>query len=335
MIEFLYKYSAIREDFFVEPMLRATPVHYLNDPFEGSITLEQMINAHKKNNKFFGAEEEFHEDEFMYQMNDQLTLARQDLMTLGIISFTEDHINPLMWSHYANEHKGIVIQYKLGSSFLAGSNKVNSEGKKVRYDNDVFGQVSELPSPVMYRRNRPAFDIDEETNPKSRTSYPHSTFNKYILHTKANDWIYEKEHRSVLLLQNADRIVCDYNSRIQALCDKDKVIDLKVIKNRCIITYPLNYERDEDVGDESIRFEIYLEASFSDIEPIFLFRIDPSVITGFYFGCNVPPSDFERYSKQIKNNPIFSHVKRFHHAQIMDDRYEITYNVEKELDLSI
>jgi len=125
-----------REEFFDNFLLRATPVYDLNDPFEGAVTFEHIKNENDALNKFFNITE--NQD---YLLNDFLGDTQMDLHDFGIISLTEDPLNPIMWSHYADNHKGIVIQLNITKSFFCDAKD------NIKFKEDIFGLVSDIPKP--------------------------------------------------------------------------------------------------------------------------------------------------------------------------------------------
>jgi hypothetical protein len=288
MIEFLYKYMPIRIKFFEEPMLRATPLNELNDPFEGQFNKEQIENVLQQYKKVDKNEDVYNNEE----ITDISHTTEMEFEQLGIIAFTEDHINPLMWAHYANEHKGMVVQFKMDLLF--------SDSKYI----DSFGDVSEFPERVVYRRELPSFKTEDEAVSK-QTPYLWKKFNRSILVTKANDWLYEKESRSIFYLTDADRIICNDDKDIRKICARDKKIDLVVLEDgRIQITYPKGYEMDEDVGDNSIKFEISLLSENS----IHLFRVNPKCIKGVYFGCKSSSLERSKCIEIIQKNSDLNHL---------------------------
>lgn len=87
----------------------------------------------------------------------------------GIVCFSEDVYNVLMWSHYAGKHRGLV----LGLDF----------------DDNMLTQVDYLP---IAPRIMPRCD-------KCRTcSYRYNDLMRSVMRTKASDWAYEKEWRLIL-----------------------------------------------------------------------------------------------------------------------------------------
>jgi hypothetical protein len=83
----------------------------------------------------------------------------------GVLCFTTDWQNPVMWSHYADKHRGIALGFDISPTIV----------KEVRY-----------------RKTRPAFHtIDERTL--------HT-----LLYTKHKDWHYEREVRVFARFNNRD-----------------------------------------------------------------------------------------------------------------------------------
>jgi hypothetical protein len=315
MIEFLYKYMPLRPEFFVEPMLRATPVFALNDPFEGVFNENQVKNAmqHQKNfykNAGINNVQELDESEIENVMGVQ----QSELFDLGVISFTEDHINPLMWAHYADEHKGMVVQFKTRVPLFSDSSQYILGLGNTRFGKDCFGEVYEFPERVVYRRETPSFEHAEDAEPNSLDEFHWKKFNRNILFTKANDWIYEKESRSVVRLRDADRITCEDNPQIRDICLKHPEIKLIELKNdpdkitSIQITYPNGYERNEVMGDESIKDEIYRLSLCSKNPPKCFFRIDPKCIRGVYFGYKAA---YSSCLKNIHDNEHLNHLSKF------------------------
>lgn len=111
--------------------------------------------------------------------------------SLGIICFTRREDNLLMWSHYANNHKGICIEFDANAPFFTGKYKNSCKG--------LFGQgatkeyyqnVGELKK-VTYLKNRPLF-IDPSDLQNDTESWL----------TKSEDWAYEQEYRILLPVEH-------------------------------------------------------------------------------------------------------------------------------------
>ena len=86
-----------RKDFFENLCLRASQRGGLNDPFELSPAQDYIDRLQRG-----GLSDNFFEET-------EIAFPNSNVNEIGVISFTENYNNLLMWSHYANEHKGIVV----------------------------------------------------------------------------------------------------------------------------------------------------------------------------------------------------------------------------------
>ena len=83
---------------------------------------------------------------------------------IGVYCLTERKENILMWSHYANNHKGFCLEFKTDCKF--------------------FGRAQK----IIYSEDYPNFNFFKSTQKQTA---------KAMLLTKASDWSYEKEWRIV------------------------------------------------------------------------------------------------------------------------------------------
>ena len=164
--------ESVALEFIKHPLLRITPRKALNDPFEClpstsiknelEIHINEKVRPNLKENQIKKIEEI---DSFM--------------KLHGIISLTESFDNILMWSHYGDEHKGMVVEFNIDeespfSLFNTSQVPNESDGK--------FGRVS-------YRKSREyPYDITIDSINDIRDYY-------YL--SKADEWIYEKEYRYI------------------------------------------------------------------------------------------------------------------------------------------
>jgi hypothetical protein len=89
---------------------------------------------------------------------------------LGVVCFSENNANLLMWSHYADSHKGICLIYE-------SEERPILKWKKYNYYK------------IKYRQNR---EIDV-----LKVGFENAFFS--LLTTKSPDWEYEKEHRLITI----------------------------------------------------------------------------------------------------------------------------------------
>ena len=90
---------------------------------------------------------------------------------LGILSLTEKHDSMLMWSHYGEMHRGIMLGFESAHPFF----------NRKRSPDDEFFHLR----PVAYAHQRPHVDL-------LRTN----TLELFL--TKSQDWAYEKEWRMMI-----------------------------------------------------------------------------------------------------------------------------------------
>jgi len=92
----------------------------------------------------------------------------------GLLCFSSKWSNPVMWSHYANNHKGLCLG---------------------------FDVANEAVLPVSYSARRFALDLE-------KIKSPHEQPPEYIikiLFTKYAHWKYENEYRAFASLEDADK----------------------------------------------------------------------------------------------------------------------------------
>ncbi|MGX5652526.1 DUF2971 domain-containing protein [Hydrogenophaga borbori] len=101
---------------------------------------------------------------------------------LGVLCLSKNHNQPLMWSHYAESHRGLMIEF---DSSHASFNRRRS-------DKDEFGFLRD----VRYVERRPALNIDAISQDRG--------FEVFAL-TKSNHWAYEEEQRFIWPLEQCEK----------------------------------------------------------------------------------------------------------------------------------
>jgi hypothetical protein len=191
----LFKYLPIdRVDVLENLKIRFSPLMSLNDPFE----CQPLVDMQNQSNKFLEqmlsdldelwentANEEKTEDSRRFFDETRAGLISdvkektnsfvigQELMArlsdnLGVLSLSRAEDNLLMWSHYAEEGKGIIIGFDDEHSFFK---QPNLAGKSTR------------PVPVVY------------TNKRSKIVPGENRYYEKLLCEKPRDWAYEEEER--------------------------------------------------------------------------------------------------------------------------------------------
>lgn len=128
----------------------------------------------------------------------------------GIFCLSKEWDNILLWSHYANNHRGFCIGYSFGhlKDFLL-SQSINVKADFVKYQDDF-----------------PAL------KPKSRYN-SEDAFNRAFIqtHTKAENWFYEKEFR---ILRSKYPDYLNKNERILNLpdiCIQEVILGISIQEN--------------------------------------------------------------------------------------------------------
>lgn len=115
--------------------------------------------------------------EFVARLRNRIkdgSFATDLLKRAGVVSLSKNALNILMWSHYADYHRGFVLEFRIPT-------------KGVKRDL-VLSTDRLLPFPVTYQVGRPRIDIG---------SYAQETLLHKILLTKSTNWEYEEEERVI------------------------------------------------------------------------------------------------------------------------------------------
>jgi len=99
----LYKYTTYRKELFKDLLFRFTPPSKLNDPFEGQADKQAEIDRISKS---VWKDEEKRKDFLNALINRD---AWND--DIGVFCLSESKHSLIMWSHYADNHRGIIIEF--------------------------------------------------------------------------------------------------------------------------------------------------------------------------------------------------------------------------------
>ena len=183
--------------------LKVTPPNEFNDPFEFSPIVripnpkaysQKTVKEILSNPKFFNENrlefpgiKNFQEFQKFVRANlgkvaETLTLRTPqldeslDVLNIiseihGVICFSADPIHPLMWAHYANSHKGVVLEFnEKHDAFQSNSFfKVDYDSSRVEYNPDGLNQFKQV---------------------------------ELFAKRKSIDWKYEQEYRLIVDLAN-------------------------------------------------------------------------------------------------------------------------------------
>jgi hypothetical protein len=198
-VEYLYKYTPhnteYKYDIITKSQLWFSKVESFNDPIDSKLDYRQQYTQKEirnywmnflKNNphhpQLLGAvlQNWGHNTSFISQ---QVRVYAQQKSEMGVLCFSANPKNILMWSHYANNHKGIVYEFK-ADLFL----------------NCLTAWFTGKPYKVIY-------PITKSYRLLSYTLTGKSINDQFVkeLTTKAIDWKYEEEFRMIDLEKNGNK----------------------------------------------------------------------------------------------------------------------------------
>ncbi len=213
-----YKYMNFRESFFSNRLIRFTQPQYFNDPFEGTINKRELIN-------------ELHFQNTNGNLNHLIEFYKVNEVSygdIGILSLSKTSNNLLMWAHYANEHKGIVIEI----------NNKHYDFKK------LIKSVGKI-KPVKYITQRPNFS--EFLKNKEFPPTP--------LLFKSKEWKYEQEIRIFVKKQNVSSIA--YKTKRKVVLKKPKK-STSIEEELWFVEFSKSVITKVIVGYKADRFEVLL-----------------------------------------------------------------------------
>jgi hypothetical protein len=180
----LFKFSKISEYTYSSLINKAVFLSKaidLNDPFELDIDFD--ITLSKQEKTALGLKEPLDNKELDEILNNAKNKLNEMLDRNRILSLSSNPYELLMWSHYADEHKGICIEYDRKSCCLL---KDKHHCQKVIYPhNEQKTKIKLIPLVFAYEEVKELFDT-------------------IIFARKASNWKYENEWR--LVLEDSDNI---------------------------------------------------------------------------------------------------------------------------------
>lgn len=141
-----------------------TPISKMNDAFEGMNSFKKFLKKTSKRINSDNSKTKF--ENLVIIADDFIDFA---LNKIGVLCLTTDNQNQLMWAHYANEYKGLCIEYDF---------KITQDSK------NIFQSF-----PVSYSKDIPDF--------REKDMVTQGSFVKKICGIKSECWSYEKEFRII------------------------------------------------------------------------------------------------------------------------------------------
>lgn len=283
----LYKYfSNLDVGYFSNPSFKLSSASTLNDPFETILakellaTMDGVIDKESRSYSMFKR---------ILGPSAQLKDSYDTPFKMsGIVSLSETQHNLLMWSHYADQHRGLCVGY---------NSNVLSDIKFPKY---AKLPLTKDPVKINYD-NKKTFDYEFDFVYDNDNELFKSVLHK-VLTTKGDDWIYEKEHRFILPVNIADRLQIYKGGKLES--------EIKYYKN----------ESERYLSKNKIMNFFVEDAIKTGYN--YLLDIDPENITDVYLGCKMNMRKARGIKKYISENKLTKHIKVYKFVE-SNERFEI------------
>lgn len=154
--------SSLCENYFYSPTREK-----LNDPYEGLFSRELYESQLNKLKEILGVGIQSFDN-----VKDSFEKLLGFIDSAGIYSLSTDHVDELLWAHYADSHNGFCIEYELGELV-------------------TFKGAANYCTPVKYLNSPPHIELSDITDLQNSNE----VLLQKILATKSTRWNYEKELR--------------------------------------------------------------------------------------------------------------------------------------------
>lgn len=241
-------------------------------------------------------------------------LASSSYFDYAVVSLSETNNNLLMWSHYADQHKGMVIEFDVNRVLLDEYKDFTA----LKFDEDLDEEIIDHAENER-RKNINAGHIQKVRYNAKRPSM--QKFENILEHflIKSDEWIYEKEHRIILPLLTADYIIVHekHLDSIEFNLYDGSYLNEKPLGNSMFLiniketlklegeryireSYERPYISEKDSKNAFIEsvYREYLKELSEDPKTIFLYKIHPKSIKAIYLGCRVMRKDRDRLIKK-------------------------------------
>lgn len=281
----LFKYMSEPRDIFSDGFIRLSQPAVLNDPFEASFCEDSLEELAGYFDYPTAQDPEFGDLSFSQYIE-------MRMHNIGVICFSENKDNLLMWAHYASEHKGLAI----GIVSISGNNSIFQN--LFRADalinsswDEEYSPFEGTPKPVSYRKGlryiNDKFDYDYSNisvEGADRILYE-------VFMQKSDEWIYEQEHRVVLRLEQSDRVVLQSFDLIPNELVRDRVSSADWSLNDPDSGLAVINLMDIQDDVERVSVSMQLAKLSRDPKVVYLMKLSSSSINNCFFGLR---SDLEK-----------------------------------------
>ncbi|ELA9428266.1 DUF2971 domain-containing protein [Vibrio parahaemolyticus] len=309
----LYKYTPHIESFLNTPMLRATRTNDLNDPFElkpNQELVESIVTNEAPSEtalSWLGGSQGFADFKLSYNK--------------GVVALSECHDNLLMWSHYADEHRGGVIEFTFDLENKSHSRTLVQRGlfQELADNNYQYGLVR-------YRKNR-SIDLSMISE---RGYKLWEQIVDQLGFIKSKDWMYEEEHRFLVDMNYCNKTYVpdnEYSRGRMELFDVS-VESVSVGGKNYIVVPPEHILRKAGKHKEC---EPHLEMFFHNgfavrAEYLQFVDINPDCITGLYLGAKMKDEQVESILSDTARLAKFQNLKEdIYQAEIHSLNFDLEF----------
>jgi len=311
----IYKYYPFTDiNYFKEPTIKISAIENLNDPFEYKHS-EDIREVIKETFKESGLKENF----LNSQTDEYMNYFQHTLDNNGIVSFSETPRNSLLWAHYANNHKGMCIGYK---NHLLDTDKNKTDSN--------FNISLLTPEKIEYDNKRVSPDYlpaKEIVNIKQLDSLYKDFVRKHLL-KKSDEWIYEKEHRSIVPYTIANKIRFKPNEIFYEKMYQSDVIDVMLQKGMIEKNPILDDTYDIIEVSDGYLWNLKNKESIS-----LLLDIEINDIQSIYLGCKTESGFTEKVFNFINESqlPIKLYKSKVSKTRFEIEQHLVTHDTLKEL----
>ena len=307
----LYKYSGdLGISFIDNPTIKLSLPSRLNDPFENRLSSDikkYLLNCVDSPDDNFS--------------QDLMEVAAFLLNYTCIISLSETHRNNLMWAHYANEHSGMCLG--IDSTFLEHKNSITLPA-----GNDPVGIKGQY-TPIKMNYDNVRFDMNGHDLIPSHEFYSVAGYQKFLfkqLSLKSDEWIYEKEHRSIVPINCSDIVIIKKKGRAAFIDNYIKINEEKGWLES------LGYERYKVLTNECYKSLASICTVYEKDRFSFLCKIPPKKIKSLYLGVNYNQKNQDMIINKLrtKNHPL-KHIK-IYKKEVDESRFEFNSTLIYEPD---
>lgn len=225
MPKFLYKYTphntCYKYDIITKNELWFAKIESLNDPMDTNLAYRQEYKDSEIKNyweQFLKNKPNYPKnlDEILQQYGKNATFVEQQnrinelfRSQMGVLCMSANPLNIAMWSHYANNHKGVVYEFE--SNLFADNTNAGFNG--------FYHEIN-----YCTRYDLKSYCVDSETMKQDLVN---------LLLTKGVDWIYEQEYRFVDLKFNGAKKFDKNCLKSIIFGVKTNIDEIKCVKECC------------------------------------------------------------------------------------------------------